>query len=152
MQYHAIPCISYTADGAYHCPVGSIIAIFFFFFWIYWNTITNNIFFICSKYIWGKFCRSLDLLSWTAPRFRSKVAFGDMRVVGELSSISDRLTLIQLSFQKYLFKVRQRIITISLEGSFGTKLSRRTSRRWMTKRKPASFGELWSLHSPLQFF
>ena len=100
----------------------------------------------------GKFCRFLDLLSWTAPRFRSKVAFGDMRVVGELSSISDRLTLIQLSFQKYLFKVRQRIITISLEGSFGTKLSRRTLRRWMTRKKPASFGELWSWHLPLQFF
>merc|ERR1712067_112442 len=35
MQYHAIPCntIQYhgtliTADGAYHCPVGSIMAIF----------------------------------------------------------------------------------------------------------------------------
>ena len=36
MQYHAIPCntMQYhgtliTADGAYHCPVGSIMAIFF---------------------------------------------------------------------------------------------------------------------------
>jgi len=35
MQYHAIPRItmqyyasSITADGAYHCPVGSIMAIF----------------------------------------------------------------------------------------------------------------------------
>merc|ERR1711884_311832 len=35
MQYHAIPCntVQYhgtlkTADGAYHCPVGSIMAIF----------------------------------------------------------------------------------------------------------------------------
>ena len=126
--------------------------LFSFFFWIYWNTITNNIFFICSKYVWGKFCRFLDLLSWTAPRFRSKVAFGDMRVVGEFSSVSDRPTLIQLSLQKYLFKVRQRIITISLEGSFGTKLSRRKLRRWTTRKKPASFGELWSWHLLLQLF
>ena len=81
-------------------------------------------------------------MSWTAPRFRSKVAFGDMRVVGELSFFSDQPTLIQLSLQKYLFKVRGRIITISLKGSFGTKLSRRTSRRWTTRKKPASFGEL----------
>merc|ERR1719270_1326320 len=36
MLYHAIPCntMQYhgsliTADGAYHCPVGSIMAIFF---------------------------------------------------------------------------------------------------------------------------
>ena len=36
MQYHAIPCntMQYhgtliTADGAYHCPVGSIMAIFY---------------------------------------------------------------------------------------------------------------------------
>ena len=100
----------------------------------------------------GKFCCFLDLLSWTAPRFRSKVAFGDMRVVGELSFVSDRLSLIQLSLQKYLFKVRQRIITISLEGSFGTKLSRRMLRRWTKRKKPASFGELWSWQSPLQFF
>merc|ERR1712176_1001257 len=35
MQYHAIPCdtmqynaLLITADGAYHCPVGSIMAIF----------------------------------------------------------------------------------------------------------------------------
>ena len=37
MHYHAIPCITMhkhvsliTADGAYHCPVGSIMAMFFF--------------------------------------------------------------------------------------------------------------------------
>ena len=28
MQYNAIPCTLITADGAYHCPVGSIMAIF----------------------------------------------------------------------------------------------------------------------------
>ena len=28
LQYHKIPCIIKTADGAYHCPVGSIMAIF----------------------------------------------------------------------------------------------------------------------------
>ena len=43
MQYHAIPCntMQYhgtllTADGAYHCPVGSIMAIFIFNF-DYWS-------------------------------------------------------------------------------------------------------------------
>ena len=28
MQYHAILCMLITADGAYHCPLGSIMAIF----------------------------------------------------------------------------------------------------------------------------
>ena len=38
-------------------------------------------------YIYGAvLCFFLDLLSWTAPSFKSKVAFGDMRVVGELTS------------------------------------------------------------------
>ena len=69
MQYHAIPCktMQYhasliTADGAYHCPVGSIMAIFNFTdnaqasFGTTWKSLGN-----CKDNIWASLGNYMDI-------------------------------------------------------------------------------------------